>query len=921
VDAPDYNSYADPFPSIPNKNVSAHEVGQTVNEVKKASRAFDKANQGIGSIVTNERGGKDINFPGRDTLSVPLKAWTALMDKVDNWAKRKIGTFANTDSRVDSIISAFVEKFGLDYDFRAAKTDYKLQIHKAKVRAMQLQMAVDRIDGIFNSTVKQFKTTDFLAGKKGRQLEQAKKALDRRKTQIAQGGITAFDDKYLMVREASKEFEKLEVELRKRGILSDHQFNRLNRKERAAAIAKIRQLDDIIKFEIPDNNDTPSQKQKALQKAVEKRKDIIVRLQIHYKNSGSNYLREIRDGIDQTERYMKRLTLDAMGKQFTNRRRNWVIKQDSEGVMHVRRVKSSKLKGTSELIGKGITQEAHDLHMHDLFTNIAKSEEDLGITGGVEVVGAAPWATKTPEKYTTEGKGMFGGESKGLKYVKIPKTEKQFGPLAGMYVEKHIYDDMETSFKDVKEVTKQWNKVFSTWKAGKTVWNPATTMRNAVSNMALAHVLGDVNFFRPAPWKDLITSWKESAGVDAGRIPTEKFAREILEETTIYSSSFSKAELGKDGQDYISKLIEHAEKFSPHEALSQIILGSSNPETLGFRREGLKNIGPYIYNALEVSMKSAVYKKARREGKSIEASEAKAQKALFDYGSVPPAIRFMRNWYSPFITFSYKALPALAKQFVRKPWKLIPYYGMTMAAEQMSQMMFDEEPEEAEAKKRLLPDYIDRSMLPYMPSHIRIATRGPNDNSDQYLDLSFWVPWGGATDLSDGALGWLPSALAPSNPVLTMSGSLLTNTDIFTGQPIYLDTDTFGQKAMKLFEKLYNEVAPAVLDMNKMDKVMGAVYGHENVMGDPKYTVGEAMVDWLVGIKFRNINYREQSMWRAQDLQKRANSLRTEYGKLFQKAAKGEHGVKSQQELQQELNDKLEDINDAFHERWARENE
>jgi hypothetical protein len=876
----------------------------------------------FGSIVKNEKGGWEITLPGRDKIfSIPKKIDQAWMDRYD-LAKKNIGAvigrLAQRSSRVDTVLTALVSKYGQDANFKSIKKEYELANHRSELVARRVAAAISQIDGVFESTQKQFKKTDFLAGKTGDQLVQAKRALDKRTKQIAQGGITAFNDKYRAVREASRQFEILEKELREVGMLNDHQFRELTRKERNKAVEHIRTLDSKVQ-EIADSSDTPLQKAMATRKVVMERNNAIIRLQVHYKNSGTNYLREIQDDIDQTERYMRRLEIDGMSKKWAKRRRNWRITKSKDGVLRVQRVKAKNSASTSDLVGKGITQEAHDLHMHEMFTNIAKSEEALGLDPKatekdvrVEIPGVAPWATKYPEKY----KGV-------ARYVKIPKQEVQFGPLAGMHVEKHIYDDMKGTFTDISDLQKSWRKVFSTWKAGKTIYNPATTTRNFVSNIGLAAVLGDVNFIHPRPWKELMKSWTEAANVKALKTPTDQYAREIMEDTTIYKSSFTQAEIGQDGKDYISKLIESTADLAPSEALATIIKGTAelDPESIGMKREGLQGLGSYIYDQMEVSMKAVIYKDQRRKGKSISEAEAKAHHALFDYSDVPPAIRWMRNWYSPFVTFSFKALPRLAETAVRQPWKLAAVYGMSYVAGEMAGWLEGEGDEEREWKKAALPDYIDRTVLG-MPTHYRIPYVTSNGR-DKYLDLSFFLPWGGATDMSEGALNWVPSYLAPSNPLVTVPGKLLANKEFFFNNPITMDTDKGGTQFWKIAELLWNEAAPAALDFKKWDKNMGAVFGHKTLRGDPKYSTWDAMADYMFGIKFRNIDYMEQSMWRQKDLQMKGKEIQKETARQIKQAhsASGDPRRKSMQKIQRDAMEKMDILRDEYHERWAKENE
>jgi len=917
----------------------------TIESLKKLGRKFGPETQTkkksgkptAATIVTNQKGGATISLPGINPITISKnigKWWTEGIDqgftnigKAASYINKKMPK--QTQSAIDTILSGFVEKYGLSSDFSSIKDDYNLSIHQAERVASRLSNSIDRIDSVFESAQTQFKKTDFLkevavmkngvkVGTRPATKEEAearRKALQQRTIQVAQGGITQFADKYIVVREAARQFELLEAELRKRGLLKDHQFKALTRKERFAAILDIKSLDSQIK-DISDGTDSETIKAREMKKRSDERLDIIRRLQIHYKNSGSNYLREIRDTVDQTERYKNQLTLDAMTKRFAQRRNNWRTEVDpNTGTIHVRRQKAKNLKNASSLVGKGIMQEAHDLHMHDMFTNIAKQESDLGLEAVLESTidenSIAPWATKTPDKY----------KATGIKYVEIPNKSINFGPLAGMFVEKHIYEDMKSQFDEIDKYRRAWNKTFSTWKAGKTVWNPATTARNLVSNFVLADVLGDVNFAKKETWTDLMASWKQMAAIDADLTPMDQYGREIAEQTTITKSSFVTAELAKDGADYITKLIDKTADLQPFDALTHIIKGDES--AMGIKKAGMSKIGPYIYNQLETAMKATVYKAARRRGLTIEEATKKAQTALFDYSSVPPAIRFMRNWYSPFITFSYKALPALAKQLARKPWKFAKYYGMVAAAQMMANVMLGEDEEDREAQARALPNYIrDRDVLG-IPGHLRMPFRTP-DGRDKFLDISFHLPWGGANEMGEGAFGWIPSFLAPTNPLLTLAGSFATKTDIFTGRPIYLDTDKDGTKIMKFLIKVHNEVMPAAINIDKLNKIKNAVTGRTEVRGvAPKYSVWDAMVDYMFGLKFRNVDYMVETMWRHKDLQAKGKEIQMETARQLKEQRRNPNDPtgKSIRQIQEDAMDKMDKLKNEYFERWTKDND
>ena len=549
------------------------------------------------------------------------------------------------------------------------------------------------------------------------------------------------------------------------------------------------------------------------------------------------------------------------------------------------------------MVHKGLTQEAHDLHLFDLYSNIAKSEEDFkfdadNLTG--------PWATKDPDKYD------------GVTYSDKPiPNNPHFGPLAGMYVEKHIYADMKSTIEDISEFKKHVRKAFRNWKGFKTVWNSATQVRNFISNIGLAHVVGDVNFFKPATYKLWKQSFVDFKAVDKGLIPDSKYGDEIVNQTTIYENTFAKAELGEG--DYLTSLSKILAENTSHAGIAKMVLAAGK-------------IGPKAYQMMEVTMKSVVYSTARERGMNIEDSAALAEEALFNYSEVPPGIKWAKNYYSPFATFTFKAIPAVSKAVIRKPWKMLPYYGLTYGADALARLMLDEDEEEQEMKRRVLPDYMRRDILPGMPSHIRMPFRN-KAGDDKYMDLSFILPWGAFTEMSEGPMSWVPQFLQPNTPLLTIPAALLTNVDVFSGQPITLDTDTNGEKIWKVFAQIAGEAAPGQIDPRKMSKIVGAFYGDKNIMGNPKYSVADAVLDWALGIKLRNMDYMEQSMWRSKDLQKKANELKTVYKKRYNDILNRQsdrfEGVqdKALENVMLDFNEKMEGIVEEYNRVFMVEND
>jgi hypothetical protein len=932
-------------------------VAEQLEEAVDTSTKKEKVNEDsflpdFAKIVKNDRGGATITIPGRNAvLKIGETLWTKPIDKLYDKLSDGLAWASNRSSKVDKVLSMFVEKYGQTADFKQLGHDYDVAIHAAELTSRRLEQAIDEIDTLLTSSgttiggKKMEGSVDFMdvrvkRDKFGRVTARVprseaskakmKVAFEKRKKQILRGSTTQFEKEYVALREATRQFQQLEQELRDRGILNDHQFKALNQRERASITKQVQGYNDKIQL-VEDSDLSRHDKVKEINKWNKKKRDLIRRLQIHYKNSGRTYLTQIEDTIEYNEKVKRQLALDSMSKKYTKARKNWKMWEE-DGVFHVRHRSSKELKqaaarGAAGVVRKGLTQEMHDMHMHDMFTNIAKHESDWLADSA-----RTPWATnaevlnpstglkETVMKPVKGSKTLYEHKWTGARYRQIPAKSDNFGSLAGMYVEEHVFRQLETSFADYRDFVKVLNKGYSSWKAGKTIYNPATQVRNFVSNMGLAYAIGDTNFMNPRIMKMWVESIREYNAIAGGlkgnlKVAQTKYGEEIALKTKIYSSSFTKAELDKDGQDLIQTGLNKLAELSPNAAVEEMVK--------------LFGVAPsYMYDMMEVSMKSTIYKNARENlNMSGQDAEALAEKALFDYSSVPPAIQFARNFYSPFITYSYKAIPALAKQATRKPWKLAPFYMLLHGAQTAAEYLAGDDEEDIEWKKRNLPDYVERDTMGspgWFPSHIRVPFGDMQDGRDKYLDMSFYLPWGGATDMASGALGWMPQALAPQHPVLNTIGSYAANADLFTGKPIYLDTDLGGKKVVKFFEKLYNEVAPAPFSFQKWDKVMGAVYGHKNMFGQERYSVTDAMLDLWVGVKFRNINYMEQSMWKNKESQKRRKEIRDEYSKALKDTMiKKRHDPRNptQDQLRREFLEKMEVEMDNAHKRFLEEND
>jgi len=412
-------------------------------------------------------------------------------------------------------------------------------------------------------------------------------------------------------------------------------------------------------------------------------------------------------------------------------------------------------------------------------------------------------------------------------YEQLPQSEK-LGKLSGQYVLSPIANDIQQWIKTKQPIEKVLHKITAWWKFGKVVANPATVSRNAMSNVVLAHTIGDLSPTRVDIWTDALKglvkhdkSYKEAKGIG------------LLGRTTFYDNEI-KQMLGnmEDGQGFLQTM-----------------------------KRGADRLGK-IYSGQEDWAKLAVFKYQRSIGKTIEESATIAEKALFDYGKVPPAIDAIRKSIIgiPFITFAYKATPALAQAFFEKPTRFANYQRFFKGIESLSDR------KETEEEKAVLPDWmtgVDKKLL-------KLPLKDKYGRS-QYLDLSYILPW-------FAYAGQRPLR----HPIAATFIDLQQNKDYF-GNEIYSEVDDLDEKISKIGKYIWLQFSPPMSPGGySAQKLEDAIKGTPDYKGRTR-DLPSTIFDVMLGIKTTPIDVSEQKFWRKQETKKKVNQVRQELKKFLKK--------------------------------------
>jgi hypothetical protein len=796
------------------------------------------------------------------------RVWKFLSETAPQWG-------ANKSKALDTLFTYVFDDFAKTDQYLDWFREHELEIHRWNLIAREMQTQLDKLTPV----------------------EQLRAA------QIAQGSITMKNRKYNAAIRAMRRFMRLETKLSDLGLLNDHQFRALTRSELAKAqryIDSITETLDQIEREIRKPGTTGRIKGgfiaslngslgtqfKSVKDLIDARTETIVRMQIHYKNSGKRYLSNIYERIEKAEGLtkawddMKRFNDMRIQRKWAIRRDNWRVDPHEDGTVTVTRkdTDNKKLKSVGERVVKGINREIHDAAVFGLFKRILDSN-----------MAGSDWI----------GKGK-----------QLPKTSS-LGPLKEQWVDPHIFNDLMEFGRETSAATKMYKKLYNKWKAGKTIWNPATQGRNILSNMILAGMTADVNLANPAI---LLPGLKTAYDIVAGK-HVEGFAKEIKFDTLLVDSGFVEGELESVGDLISDETWENWKGGTNSDMVAKLL---DIMQTVSHSKKAGK-LPRALYSVIESGMKSAIYQKLRERGVKPLEAEKIATKSLFDYKKVPRGIAWARHWYSPFITFAYKATPRLAETTIRKPWKMAKYFGALYGLQALANFWSGDDDEEIDEERRFLPERVGSKTIGGFVSHVRMPWKD-DDGRSIYLDLSYILPWGDFNE-SWGQMDIGYRVMMPNHPVLNFFSNVRANENVFLHQELSPTYNEGGETMIALLKHAYEEFAPnnpMIPGTYRWNKVMGAILGDEDWRGRD-YSVGYALADVAIGLKFRTIDPSEEKRWRATELGEEIKAIRKDFEKKHKKL-KGKTKRYSEERMEREdeklwewFNDEMEDVKDRWY--------
>ncbi len=536
---------------------------------------------------------------------------------------------------------------------------------------------------------------------------------------------------------------------------------------------------------------------------------------------------------------------------------------------------TDRVEALDDLLRAGFKVEKREGNRVTMFRDIPEAERralgemraDPGYVAGKSIAQAGREVAITRFFKTVADNPEWTSAAAAAGYTQMPKDKKRLGDLAGKFVK----DDIAGEINEAVRMKADWEKILAKttqlWKIGK-VTNPATMARNFYSSAILA------DFGGLSPWKPSgVKSYGTAVRAFLGKDPAAAALREEAKRVGLYNASYNQGELESLASGYIASKEENP------------ILRMLE----GVKRSIDKTGAGTAYGSIDTFYKTALFVHGRQELKMSAAEAGRyARKYGIDYGDISPAVRLMREipLGSPFITFASKAIPLTIETAVKHPIRFWKWPAIAYGLNELSYRQFGAERDQVEKT----------AQMGHLNSPRYIALPGKAaDGRYQFLDLGYVLPFGDLIEAYDkyaGGGGDANISFEPLGGPLQPFVELAFNKSLFTGKPIYNQTDSYPEAGAKVADYLGKSLLPnwappvpgtgfrggyTTEAFRKAIKPDAQLIGEAPIPSADYFgrqrTLGATIASKLLGIDVKNVSVQDMQRVGVLELQKQLDEL------------------------------------------------
>lgn len=386
--------------------------------------------------------------------------------------------------------------------------------------------------------------------------------------------------------------------------------------------------------------------------------------------------------------------------------RTWQVKAtDKDGVKLKRdwtraeRDRWGEIRDAGYRFTRGLAEASHDLSLGKLFRDVSKRRE--WVSNEAQVTKEGAWV-QVPKGKARPGAGL-----------------ERYGALSGKWVRPDVWRAMKRhgaaprvlgALGDKRlpltgaTVHEAYRGALQRWKLWHTVYNPVSHFNNTYSNTEMLYMggygPGDLarglaelsrgeksELWREARDAGLLDTDFGTATLKEGGTgsPLEQLAEELRMQRDDTDASFAVDAVMRAKEWWINSKNAVADADGRWATGAEVAKAMARPAVKGlkFLRKPVDVAARSMQRAYRFEdnvFKLAVFAAERKAGKSVDDARRAASELFFDYNDLPDAVKFIRDFPigSPFISYTYKAIPAVARNLVRHPERAL---GLVMAFE------------------------------------------------------------------------------------------------------------------------------------------------------------------------------------------------------------------------------------------------
>jgi len=460
-------------------------------------------------------------------------------------------------------------------------------------------------------------------------------------------------------------------------------------------------------------------------------------------------------------------------------------------------------------------------------------------------------------------------------WVKIPDDAEQYGAIAGKIIHGPVFHAMRDMGNRKPLVDSEaYNASLRVFKKSKTIYNIGTHITNVASNVTLA-MLHDIPL--TTVWKAAELMYKYEVNSDSLTEGELAIMRAFMGSGAMLGN-YSSVEVKKAIYENMAKTLNVRDE-NVMTRVTAFINAESNKGNIAAqlaRRSGkaamrLDEVATELYAAEDNVFRLAAFVKAAGDSQAkanldaptdemlLEAGRF-ARQAFLDYDIDAPVVKFMRQSFMPFISWTYAITPVLGRIAANQPWKIANVLTAYVLIDMLTSSMAGDDDE----LRELGPERLDERMFGFGPRmYIRIPFLGDEQNP-VYYRLGDYIPLAStAKGLPNGFAGqdWWPGGLTPGGPFVNAIIGMVAGVDPYTGDSIHEPTDGNFDKLINNVKFGYDLFSPPMARSSNIEKVVDAAEGKVGITGrEPG--VSNLIFSKILGLKGLDFNVDEQAAFK-----------------------------------------------------------